>query len=175
MDKETLHKHCLKTAYVINTSVVRECVRIHLQKTHKQQTWKQMLTPQARLENCDNNTEIMSCMAIFYKKCADFPESYWVLLHTRYTLVNMWGVSLQKGLTPFWIESEIVQSARCFMVRTINHLTLKLIRTSTTPSCSGPILAQKSRDNSVLGVAFSHTMPKMDFRYSHRFSWEKTH
>ena len=29
--------------------------------------------------------------------------------------------------------------------------------------------AQKSRGNSV-GVVFSHTMPKMDFRYSHRFS-----
>ena len=38
-----------------------------------------------------------------------------------------------------------------------------------------PIPAQKSRGNSVLGVVFSHTMPKMDFHYSHRFSWEKTH
>jgi len=28
----------------------------------------------------------------------------------------------------------------------------------------------KVRGNSVLGVVFSHTMPKMDFRYSHRFS-----
>ena len=24
-------------------------------------------------------------------------------------------------------------------------------------------------------VIFSHTMPKMDFYYSHRFSWEKAH
>ena len=38
-----------------------------------------------------------------------------------------------------------------------------------------PIPAQKSRGNSVLRVVFSHTMPKMDFHYSHRFSWEKTH
>ena len=29
---------------------------------------------------------------------------------------------------------------------------------------------RKVRGNSVLGVVFSHTMPKMDFRYSHRFS-----
>ena len=43
-------------------------------------------------------------------------------------------------------------------------------KTSTTPSCSGSIPAQKSRGDSVLGVVFSHTMPKMDFRYSHRFS-----
>ena len=43
-------------------------------------------------------------------------------------------------------------------------------KTSTTPSCSGPISAQKSWGNSVLGVVFSHTMPKMDFHYSHRFS-----
>ena len=51
----------------------------------------------------------------------------------------------------------------------------KELLTSTTPSCSGPIPAQKSLGNSVLGVVFSHTMPKMDFRYSHRFSWEKIH
>ena len=48
-------------------------------------------------------------------------------------------------------------------------------KTSTTPSCSGLILAQKIRGNSVPGAAFSHTMPNMDFYYSHRFSWEKTH
>ena len=29
---------------------------------------------------------------------------------------------------------------------------------------------QISRGNSVLGVVFSHKMPKMDFHYSHRFS-----
>ena len=46
-------------------------------------------------------------------------------------------------------------------------------KTSTTLSCSGPIPAQESRGNSRLGVVFSHTIPKMDFRYSHRFSWEK--
>ena len=36
-------------------------------------------------------------------------------------------------------------------------------RTSTTPSCSGPIPAEKSRGNSVLGVVFSHKMPKWIF------------
>ena len=46
-------------------------------------------------------------------------------------------------------------------------------KTSTTPSCSGPISAQKSQGNSVLGVVFPHTMPKMVFHYSHRFRWEK--
>ena len=56
-----------------------------------------------------------------------------------------------------------------------NSDPLTLIRTSITPSCSGTIPAQKSRGNSVLAVIFSHTMPKMDFHYSHRFSWEKTH
>ena len=35
--------------------------------------------------------------------------------------------------------------------------------------------AQKSRGNTVLGVVFSLTMPKIDFHYSYRFSWEKTH
>ena len=51
----------------------------------------------------------------------------------------------------------------------------KVNKTSTTPSCSGPIPAQKSRGNSVIGVVFSHTMSKMKFHYSHRFSLEKTH
>ena len=30
--------------------------------------------------------------------------------------------------------------------------------------------AQESQGNSVIGVVFSHTMPKTDFHYSHRFS-----
>ena len=41
---------------------------------------------------------------------------------------------------------------------------------STTPSCSGQIPAQKLWTNSVLGVVFYHTMLKMDFHCSHRFS-----
>ena len=45
----------------------------------------------------------------------------------------------------------------------------------TSTSCSGPISAQKSWCNSVLVVLFSNTMPKKDFHYSHRFSWEKKH
>ena len=59
---------------------------------------------------------------------------------------------------------------------TITDITLSVVAlmgtygTSTIPSCSGPIPAQKLRGNSVPGVVFSQTMPKMDFRYSHRFS-----
>ena len=40
---------------------------------------------------------------------------------------------------------------------------LETHKTSTTPSCSGLIPAQKSRGNSVLGVVFSHTKPNMNF------------
>ena len=36
-----------------------------------------------------------------------------------------------------------------------------------------PIPAQKIRGNSVPGAVLSHTMPKIDFYYSHRFSWKK--
>ena len=58
----------------------------------------------------------------------------------------------------------------------LHRITFLIVTyTSTTPRCSGPIPAQKSRGNSVLGVVFSHTMPKMDFHYSHRFSGERTH
>ena len=50
---------------------------------------------------------------------------------------------------------------------------MKPTETSTTPSCSGPIPAQKSRANSVPGAIFSHLMFEMNFYYFHRFSWEK--
>ena len=56
---------------------------------------------------------------------------------------------------------------------------LNILKTSTTPSCSGPIPAQKSFDksqaNSVLGDIFSHLMFEMNFYRFHRFSWEKIH
>ena len=42
---------------------------------------------------------------------------------------------------------------------------MKTAKTSTTPSCSRPIPAENIRSNSVSGVVFSHTMPKMDFHY----------
>ena len=38
---------------------------------------------------------------------------------------------------------------------------VNVFKTSTTPNCSGPIPAQKSLGNSVLGVVFSYTMPKI--------------
>ena len=44
--------------------------------------------------------------------------------------------------------------------------------TSTTPSCSELIRTQNIWGNSVPGAILSHTMPKMDFHHSHRFSWE---
>ena len=46
-------------------------------------------------------------------------------------------------------------------------------KTSTTPSCSGPIPAQMSRANSVPGAIFSHLMFEMNFYHFHHFSWEK--
>ena len=45
--------------------------------------------------------------------------------------------------------------------------------TSTTPSCSGPIPAQKIEGNSAQVAVFSHLMPKKDFYYFHHFSWGK--
>ena len=54
------------------------------------------------------------------------------------------------------------------------HAWFKL-QTSTTPSCSGPIPAQKSRANSVPGDIFSHLMFEMNLYHFHRFSWEKIH
>ena len=67
-----------------------------------------------------------------------------------------------------WSENNKMEfhPGKCQLLR----ITNKIKKTSTTPSCSGPIPAQKSRGNSVLGVVFSHIMPKKDFRYSYRFS-----
>ena len=48
-------------------------------------------------------------------------------------------------------------------------------QTSTTPSCSGPIPAQRSRENSLPGAIFSHIMFEMNFYHFHSFSWEKIH
>ena len=45
-----------------------------------------------------------------------------------------------------------------------------IIITSTTPSCSGLIPAQKIWGNAVPGVVLSHTILKLAFHYSHRFS-----
>ena len=49
----------------------------------------------------------------------------------------------------------------------------KIYRTSTTPSSSGPIPAQKLQANSVPRDIFSHLMFEINFYYFHRFSWEK--
>ena len=54
-------------------------------------------------------------------------------------------------------------------------LDIDLKITSTTPSCSGPIPAQKSQASSVSGDKFSHLMFEMIFYHLHRFSWEKIH
>ena len=56
----------------------------------------------------------------------------------------------------------VLSVSHCFSQEK-NSKGKKIVKTSTTPSCSGPIPAQQSRGNSVLGVVFSHRMPKMDF------------
>ena len=67
------------------------------------------------------------------------------------------------------ISDEVAQHLVYFPCRPENYRKStrradSLIRkTSTTPSCSGPIPAQKSRGNSVPGVVFSLTMPKNVF------------
>ena len=43
-----------------------------------------------------------------------------------------------------------------------HDLIMKNNETSTTPSCNGPIPAQKNPENSVSGGIFSNTMPKME-------------
>ena len=54
---------------------------------------------------------------------------------------------------------------------------LKSKKTSTTPSCSGPIPAQKIRGNSVAGGVISINMddggPEMKCTYFHRNCWKR--
>ena len=47
--------------------------------------------------------------------------------------------------------------------------------TTTTPSCSGPIPAQKSQASLEPGAVFSRLMLEMDFNYFHRFRRETIH
>ena len=53
----------------------------------------------------------------------------------------------------------------------VNTLHQMIYKTSTTPSCSEPILAQTLQANSVPRAVFSHIMPKMDFYYT---KWKYT-
>ena len=61
-------------------------------------------------------------------------------------------------ITVIHFHSTVIKSC-CFLTRKL---------TSTTQSCSGPILTQKSRANSVPGALFSHLMLEMEFYYFHR-------
>ena len=73
--------------------------------------------------------------------------------------------------TQKWLQRTPFQGFRNFSF----NLSSRIGPTSTMPSCSGLIPAQKSRDNSVLEVVFFHTVRKMDFYYySHHFNWQKT-
>ena len=71
------------------------------------------------------------------------PSCEWNFLKRSFSFTNnIRGGSLQKGLNTFWIESESVQSARCFMMRTIKHradCTLSLsIQNVFMPFCRLP-------------------------------------
>ena len=63
-------------------------------------------------------------------------------------------------------------------ITNIIYSIMNLRKTSTTPSCSGLLPAQKSiiiiQCNSVPGVTFPHTLLKMNFYYSHRFIRKNT-
>ena len=97
-----------------------------------------------------------------------FPIIHSKLMSNMYVFLHIHSIILDTHLFCFAITT-------CNVNAKFYRELQDIVKTSTTPSCSGPIPAQKSRGNSVLGVVFSHTMPKMDFRYSHRFSLEKIH
>ena len=116
--------------------------------------------------------------AIFlYLKC---PEKKWKRIHaTPYTFKKQKCLDFHPSSGPHqdlpgWKSR---QNERLSLKKSTwgnEQMKIKTIKkTNTTPSCSGPIPAQKTRGHSVLGVVFSHTMHKMDFHYSHCFSWEK--
>ena len=78
-------------------------------------------------------------------------------------------------------------SVDCLFIKIIEILVCHIhIQESQENTYIGPILDDRLKENSwkpervpsvvILSLrpsVFSHTMPKMDFHYSHRFSWEK--
>ena len=64
-----------------------------------------------------------------------------------------------------------IQAGSCMSLRQAYYDQFwRIHEQAQTPSCSGPIPAQKLRANSVPRAVFSNLMPKMDFYYFHRFS-----
>ena len=98
------------------------------------------------------------------------PSSWHVFSHLLKTVTVFRWVSLQPLPNIFKLQHICIHCLTYFLIEILTGN-----KTSTTPSCSGPIPAQKSWGSSVLEVVSSHTMPKMNVHYSHRFSWEKTH
>ena len=88
-------------------------------------------------------------------------------------------LSVKMGILIWWqipVYITVHRIAVCWKVwRNVFQIKKTLKKLSTTPSCSGPIPAQKIRGNLVPGprAVFFHTIPKMDFYYFHPFSWEK--
>ena len=99
--------------------------------------------------------------------CLKSHSLYWLHVppqgdRREYVLVKLEAQLYQADFSMIWFEK---------WTRATNQWFQWLKKKSTTPSCNGPIPAQKIQGNSVPGTVFSHTMPKMDFYYSHRFSW----
>ena len=102
---------------------------------------------------------------IYYHLIHDIPEAHEQLYICLYHTAN---TQLRNTSTLHHLWHLQIQNKNSIS----NHFKFPVnrLQTSTTPRCSRPIPAQKIQGISVPGVVFSHTMPKIDFYHSHRFS-----
>ena len=75
--------------------------------------------------------------------------------------LELHGVALYMLMRPVSSYRSVMSSTMELIIDFLKELKKQL--TSTTPSCSRPITAQKIRDKLVPGAVFFHNMPKMDF------------
>ena len=108
-----------------------------------------------------------------------FTANYTVYGRHRYWyIVNIWhissdGLALTSHLLIFRECKTITSNMYQYAANTLFYNYF--IKQAQRQAAAGRSRHKKSQGNSVLGVVFSQTMPKMDFHYSHRFSWEKIH
>ena len=135
-------------------------------------TLSQALKDYLAEEKCGNTFSNSFCSAKYRSTCRPRSKKLFfdTLLLQKHIQETIWISKNQHGSIQLILICMSQGTPRSKTVHFKWSSTVIIIQTSTMLSCSGPIPAQKSRGNSVLGVIFSHTLPKMDFRYFHRFS-----
>ena len=140
-----------------------------------------MSTTESRLSDCSipaatTTSPVFGPMLWSICRTSSAKARYWrtnddVCMIVLFWLFYILGISEKKIVSLTWIHLFKMKFANWHF----SYFYLMHLKNKHNAELQRADPGTKVRGNSVLGVVFSHTMPKMDFRYSHRFSWEKTH